>query len=96
MSKNEAEAAEVAPTETEAAPKKKRGARAGAKRVVRPLHLLVRVTDTDGTILQFDKSQVSIEVVKDPQVLIDLLTGGTMEGATYVKFMPPVAETPAA
>jgi hypothetical protein len=80
-------------TEENKAPKKRK---AQGPRQVKPLHLLVRINDEQGNPIQFDKSQVSVEVVKDPQVLIDLLTGGGMEGATYVRFTPPADKAPAA
>lgn len=67
-------------------------------RTVKPFHLLIRVNGDDGQPLQLNKSQVTIEVVKDPAVLLEMLTGGEgMNGAVYKQFTPPVeSKAPAA
>lgn len=72
-------------TTTEGAKKRK----AQGPRQVKPLHMLISVRDANGEVLQLTQDQVSIEVVKDPAVLLTKLTTGGMGGAVYVQFTPP-------
>lgn len=68
------------------APKKKR--KAQGPRTVKPLHLLIRVQDENGEAIALNKENTSVEVVKDPATLLEMLTGGDMQGAFYTKFTP--------
>lgn len=77
------------------APKKTR--KAQGPRTIKPIYLLVRYTNEDGSVLALDPKRVTVEAVKDPTVLIEkLLGGGGMEGAAFVSFTPAGPERPAA
>lgn len=76
----------------------KKTRKAQGPRVAKPFHLLIRATDEQGEPIVLNQSNVTIEVVKDPAVLLTMLTGGTdMQGAVYKQFTPPVErKSPAA
>lgn len=76
------------------APKKAR--KAQGPRTVKPIYLLVRYTNEDGSVMPLEASRVEVEAIKDPTVLIaKLLGGGGMEGAAFVSFTPAAPERPA-
>lgn len=72
-----------APATTEKKKRKPQG-----PRQVKPFHLLIRATDENGETIPLSRDRVTVEVVKDPAVLLDLITGGDMDGAVYTKFTP--------
>lgn len=74
-------------------PKKRR--KPQGPRQVKPFHLLITARDADGNVIELTQDGVTIEVVKDPAVLLTKLTQGGMEGAVYKQFTPPSAANPA-
>lgn len=78
------------------APKTRKPRKAQGPRVAKPFHLLIRATDAEGNTIQLHKDRISIEVVKDASVLLELMTEGNMDGAVYKKFTPPSEAKPAA
>lgn len=82
---------------TEATPAKKTR-KAQGPRTVKPIYILVRYTNEDGSNFPLDRNRVQVEAVKDPTKLIEMLlgNGGGMEGAAFVSFTPAAAERPAA
>lgn len=82
-------------TATEAPKTRKRGAQKGQPRIQKPFHLLISAVDENGNTIELHNDRVQIEVVKDPAVLLTMLTTGNMNGAVYKQFVPPAAAAPA-
>lgn len=76
---------------TDEAPKTRKPRKAQGPRTPKPYHLLIRVAG-----VELNKDDVSIEVVTDPEKLLELMTSGNMEGAIYKKFTPTAKAAAAA
>lgn len=77
----------------DAAPAKKTR-KAQGPRIAKPIYILLRYTNEDGSVFPLDQARVQITAVKDPVEVVKMFQDGSATGAAFVSFTPAPADRP--